>query len=183
MKALLTIILLGALVIAGINLVDHQRRRTAARQSAALEKEDAASSDSSGPGRHTSDEPRKFDLALQTLYPHGEAIAQAAFYNVSPGVTTSPEKLPPAKSGRTQAGQIYVTGLPDGLVINGPHPSIWLTPAGTKTYIDPQGVSRTIPAYKVIPAPPTVEARPANGAWMYEGATALDQRTKANGLR
>jgi len=127
-------------------------------------------------------EARKFDLDIQTILPHGEAIALAASNDISPTVTTSPEKLPPAKAGGSQAGQIYVTGLPDGL-IGGQHHLTWLIPAGTKTYTDVRGGYHTVPAYVAAPAPPTVENKPKSGAWMYEGSTALDRRTKANGLR
>jgi len=41
----------------------------------------------------------------------------------------------------------------------------------------------TIPAYTVIPAPPTVDDKPKSGAWMYEGNTAVDLRTRPSALR
>src|SRR5262249_20207682 len=130
----------GALFWLGLSSTHNHKATADAQAAAAL----AAS-------RITSDlahrnEARKFDLDIQTIPHRGEAIALAACYDIPPPVTPPPKKPPPAKSGWRQAGQIYITGLPDG-VVDGRHHLPWPTPAGARTYTDRRGDVHTIPAY------------------------------------
>ena len=47
----------------------------------------------------------------------------------------------------------------------------------------PRGETRTVPAYFVVPDPPTVEYKPKPGAWMHEGRTLLDQPLQGRPVR
>jgi hypothetical protein len=119
-----------------------------------------------------SDEIRKFDLTLKQIVPGGSALANGCFYDVPPSESAQPERLPWQVRKWTQAGEIYLSGLPAGYV-DGQKLNVWLVRAGTQTFTTALGTYRTLPAYRVAAEPIAPPAKP--GAWMrLPGRTALD---------
>ena len=125
------------------------------------------------PLRATEDS-RKFDVTIEQVVPGGAALAHGCFYDVSPSVSTQPERMGSEKRW-TQAGHIYLTGLPGGLVDHQKWIG-WIVSNGTKTFTTALGTYRTLPAYQVVADPPAAVYKPKLGDWMKRsGRTMLDQ--------
>jgi hypothetical protein len=136
----------------------------------------AGVSEEAQPVTYEPEDAREFNVTIEQIIPGVGALAQGGFYRLNalppPGYRSPLEGRPGEQRraeetrGWTQSGDIFITGIPNGYA-DGEQFHGWLVRTGAKTLNMDDGKHRTVPAFHVVAKPPSADATPKPGEWMY----------------